>query len=269
METVESVREAFDLSGRTAVVTGAGSGLGRASAECLAGAGASVIVADLDRDAAVQVADALVAVGATARAIHANVADLSEHERLAASALDLGGSLDIWVNSAGIMAEDKVLDLQESDLDDLIAVNLKGTLFGAQVAGRHMATAGGGSIINMASAAMLQPSPRVAAYAMTKAAVVQLTRIMALETGKLGIRVNAIAPGFVPTKMTSRYYVRPDGTEDEVMKQAVLEPMAKFAPLKRVGTPSDIAFAVLYLAADASSFVTGQVLSPNGGMAMH
>ena len=154
-------------------------------------------------------------------------------------------------------------------LDALIAVNVKGTLFGCQAAGRHMAANGGGSIINMSSAAMLVPSPRVAAYAMTKGAVVQLTRIMALEVGKLGVRVNAIAPGFVPTKMTSRYYVRPDGTEDEAMKAMVLEPMAKYAPLRRVGEPSDIGYAVLYLASAASSYVTGQVLSPNGGVAMH
>lgn len=269
METASDVHKAFDLSGRVAVVTGAGSGLGRSSAEVLAGAGAGVIIADRDGDAAEQVADAITASGGTARALRADVALVSEHERLLEAALDLRGRLDVWVNSAGIMAEDKVLDLVESDLDDLIAVNLKGTLFGCQIAGRHMAGAQGGSIINMSSAAMLAPSPRVAAYAMTKAAVVQLTRIMALENGKVGVRVNAIAPGFVPTKMTSRYYTRPDGTEDEAMKQAVLEPMAKFAPLKRVGEPEDIAYAVLYLASDASSYVTGQILSPNGGMAMH
>ena len=103
---------------------------------------------------------------------------------------------------------------------------------------------------------------------MSKAAVVQMTKIMALENGKRSVRVNALAPGFVPTKMTSRYYVRPDGTEDEEMKKLVLEPMAKYAPLRRVGAPSDIGFAVLFLASDASSFITGQVLSPNGGVAM-
>ncbi len=103
---------------------------------------------------------------------------------------------------------------------------------------------------------------------MTKAAVLQLTRTMAVEVGRKGVRVNAVAPGFVPTGMTSRYYRRPDGTIDEAMKDAVLQPMAKFAPLRRVGETADVAYCVLFLASDASSFLTGQCLSPNGGMTM-
>jgi len=269
METAQSVREAFDLTGAAAVVTGAGSGLGRSSAEVLAGAGAAVVCADLDGDAAQATAAAIEDAGGRAIGVTADVSDAAEHDTLVEIASALTGHLSVWVNSAGVMAESKVLEMPESDLDALIAVNVKGTLFGCQAAGRHMAANGGGSIINMSSAAMLVPSPRVAAYAMTKGAVVQLTRIMALEVGKLGVRVNAIAPGFVPTKMTSRYYVRPDGTEDEAMKAMVLEPMAKYAPLRRVGEPSDIGYAVLYLASAASSYVTGQVLSPNGGVAMH
>jgi 3-oxoacyl-[acyl-carrier protein] reductase len=116
---------------------------------------------------------------------------------------------------------------------------------------------------------MLHPSPDVGPYAISKAGVVQLSRTMALEVGPSGVRVNVVAPGFVPTNMTARYYVRPDGTVDEDMKQAVLKPMAKMAPLRRVGVPSDIAYCVLYLASDASSFLTGQLISPNGGLIMH
>ena len=268
MASGQMVGQAFDLNGKVAVVTGAGSGLGRSSAEILADAGCAVICADVDRESAEATAAVIGAAGGTAAGVAADVADQTVHGHLVELAKSFGG-LDVWVNSAGVMAEDKVLDLAEGDLDRLIAVNLKGTLFGCQAAGHQMAANGGGSIINMSSAAMLVPSPRVAAYAMTKGAVVQLTRIMALEVGKLGVRVNAIAPGFVPTKMTSRYYLRPDGTEDEAMKAAVLEPMAKFAPLKRVGEPADIGYAVLYLASPASSYVTGQIISPNGGMAMH
>ena len=269
METTNSVREAFELTGRVAVVTGAASGLGRSSAQVLAGAGASVVCADINAEGAKKSAQEIVDAGGKAVGVGIDVSRSEEHEGLVEEALRLGQRLDVWCNSAGIMAESKVLDMPEADLDALVSVNVKGTLFGAQAAGRYMSDHGGGSIINMASAGMLVPSPNIAAYAMSKGAVVQLTRIMALEVGKKNIRVNAVAPGFVPTNMTSRYYVRDDGTEDEAMKQMVLEPMAKFAPMKRVGAPSDIGYCVLYLASDASSFLTGQILSPNGGVAMH
>jgi 3-oxoacyl-[acyl-carrier protein] reductase len=116
---------------------------------------------------------------------------------------------------------------------------------------------------------VLTPSPGIGPYAICKAGVAQLTKSLAVEVGKRGVRVNTIAPGFVPTNMTSRYYTNPDGTTDETMKDAVLTPMAKFAPLRRVGETNDIAYCVLYLASDASSFVTGQLISPNGGVAMH
>ena len=106
-------------------------------------------------------------------------------------------------------------------------------------------------------------------YSATKAAVLSLTRTSANELGEHGVRVNSVAPGFIPTNMTARYYTRPDGTIDEETKAAVLAPMAKFAPLRRVGVTEDIGYCVLYLASDASSFVTGQLLSPNGGVAMH
>ena len=268
MENAETVHAAFDLTRRVAVVTGAGSGLGRSSAEILAGAGASVVCGDLDAQSARQTATSIAEAGGRAVGVGVDVADEAAHGELVDAALGLDGRLDVWCNSAGVMSESKVLELTGDDLDQIFAVNVKGSLYGSQAAGRHMVENGGGSIINMASAAMLVPSPNIAAYAMSKAAVVQMTKIMALENGKRSVRVNALAPGFVPTKMTSRYYVRPDGTEDEEMKKLVLEPMAKYAPLRRVGAPSDIGFAVLFLASDASSFITGQVLSPNGGVAM-
>ena len=134
-------------------------------------------------------------------------------------------------NIAGVMSESKILDLTESDLDRILAVNLKGVLFGCQAAGRVMVAQGSGSIVNMASTAALAPAPQIGAYAITKSAVVQLTRTMAIEVGRKGVRVNAVAPGFVPTNMTGRYYVRADGTVDEELKEQVLEPMRRFAPL--------------------------------------
>ncbi len=267
MHDAASLHQTISLEGRTAVVTGAGSGIGQASAATLAAAGAKVFCADLLGDTAEATAAAIRALGGHAEGVAVNVAVRQEVDDLIDRAVGETGRLDICCNVAGMMSESKVLDIQEADLDAMLQVNLKGALFGCQAAGQFMVDHGGGSIINMASTAVLAPSPDIAVYAMTKAALVQLTKTMSVEVGKRGVRVNAIAPGFVPTKMTSRYYTNPDGTEDEAMKEMVLQPMAKFAPLRRVGTPDDIAHAVLYLASDLSTFVTGQLLAPNGGVA--
>lgn len=267
--TAASVDRAFSLHDRVALVTGAGSGIGRASAEVLAGAGAHVVCADIDEGRATESARAITEAGGQARAVPLDVSVAADVTAVVAEAVRDLGRLDVMCNVAGVMHDAALIDLAEADLDRLLAVNLKGVLFGCQAAARAMEAQGSGSIVNMASAAVLTPSANVGPYAITKAGVVQLTRTMALEMGPKGVRVNAVAPGFVPTNMTARYYVRPDGTVDEDMKEAVLRPMAKFAPLRRVGATSDIAYCVLYLASDASSFVTGQLLSPNGGLAMH
>jgi len=269
MQTAESVRDAFRLDDKVAIVTGAGSGIGRTSAEVLAGAGATVYCADINGDDAEASALAIIDAGGLANAREVDVSVLDQLLELVDEVANLHGQLDVMCNIAGMMTESLVLDMSEEELDQIIAVNLKGVLFGCQAAGRAMVAQGWGSIVNMSSTAALAPSPNIGAYAMTKSAVVQLTRTMATEVGRKGVRVNAVAPGFVPTKMTSRYYVREDGTVDEEMKAAVLGPMAKFAPLRRVGETEDIAYCVLYLASSASSFLTGQLLSPNGGVAMH
>ncbi len=269
METADSVRRAFDLTGRVAVVTGAGGGIGRSSAEVLAGAGALVYCADIARSAVGETVEAITEAGGRAVAHPLDVADRAAHGALVDRALDADGRLDILCNVAGVMVDSSILDLQEEDLDAILRVNLKGVLFGCQAAGRAMVERGGGSIINMASAAVLAPADGIGPYAITKSGVVQLTRTMAVELGPRRVRVNAVAPGFVPTNMTARYYTKPDGTIDEELKAAVVKPMARFAPLRRVGVPADIAYCVLYLASDASSFLTGQLISPNGGVAMH
>jgi 3-oxoacyl-[acyl-carrier protein] reductase len=269
METAETVQHAFSLSGRVAIVTGAGSGIGRASAEALAAAGGRVICADRDGSTAEETAQGITDAGGVATGATVDVASKAAVDALMDRVVRDHGRLDVMCNIAGIMHEAQIAELGEDVLDELLAVNLKGVLFGCQAAARVMIPQGSGSIVNMASAAVLTPSPDVGPYAITKAGVWQLTKSMAVEVGRKGVRVNAIAPGFVPTNMTARYYRRPDGTVDEEMKQAVLGPMAKFAPLRRVGEPSDIAYCVLYLASEASSFLTGQLLSPNGGLAMH
>jgi 3-oxoacyl-[acyl-carrier protein] reductase len=267
-EDTSHPQQAFDLHGRVAVVTGAGSGIGRASAEVLAGAGAAVWCADVREEAAARTAQAITGTGGTAVALGVDVSDATAVADLVARVMERHDRLDVMCNVAGIMVDGAILDLEDGDLERILAVNLKGVLYGCQSAGRVMVAQGSGSIINMSSTAALAPAPRIGAYAMTKAAVLQLTRTMAMEVGRKGVRVNAVAPGFVPTEMTSRYYRRPDGTIDEELREMVLAPMRKFAPLGRVGDPRDIAYCVWYLASDASSFLTGQCLSPNGGVAM-
>jgi 3-oxoacyl-[acyl-carrier protein] reductase len=263
-----TARQIFDLTGRVAVVTGAASGIGRATAEVLATSGAVVYCADVVEAGAAETAAAVTAAGGSAVGRGVDVSRAAEVTALVEEAVAAHGRLDVMCNIAGMMLDGAILDLAEDDLDRIMAVNLKGVLYGCQAAGRVMVAQGSGSIVNMSSAATLAPSPGIGAYAITKAAVLQLTRTMAVEVGRRGVRVNAVAPGFVPTGMTARYYRRPDGTIDEDLREQVLAPMRRFAPLGRVGTPADIAYCVLYLASDAAGFLTGQCLSPNGGVAM-
>lgn len=261
--------ESFRVDGKVSVITGAGSGIGRSSAMALAGAGAAVVCLDINADAAEETAALISTSGGEAEAAAIDVSDRHAVDALAARVLAERGGIHVWANIAGIMVEGPFLDAPEEDLDRILAVNLKGVFFGCQAAGRIMVTqAEGGSIINASSAAADAPSPNVVSYAICKAGVVQMTKTLAFEIGKKNVRVNAVAPGFVLTNMTGRYFVRPDGSIDEEMQEAVVGPMRKYTPLRRIGEPEDIAAAVLYLASDASSFMTGQVLRPNGGVAM-
>jgi 3-oxoacyl-[acyl-carrier protein] reductase len=241
----------FDLSGKVAIVTGAGSGIGKASAERLAERGATVVGVDVkNTDVAVDVSDRA--------AVHALVDDVvREH-----------GHLDVMCNIAGIMHDSNVLDTEEADLDRVLAVNFKGVFWGCQAAGRVMAEQGSGSIINAASTAIDMGAPGIIAYSSAKAAVTILTKTLAGEVGPRGVRVNAVAPGYIVTPMTQARYTKSDGSVDEGMRDGLLKMMSSMAPLKRTGVPDDIAWAVVYLASDAASFVTGQILRPNGGASM-
>jgi 3-oxoacyl-[acyl-carrier protein] reductase len=256
---------AFDVSGQVAVVTGAGSGIGRASAIHLAAAGATVVCADIDAAAARKTAEEA---GGGAYAVPADVAQRASVEQLVKDVVDRHGRIDAMCNIAGIITEAPLLELSEPELDRIVAINLKGVLFGSQAAGRVMSAAGRGTIVNMSSAVVDRPAAGVGAYAITKAGVTQLTKTLALELGPRRVRVNAIAPGITVTAMTERHYTRGDGTIDEERRGARLASLRTLSPLNTVGMPEDIAYAVRYLLSDASRFVTGQVLRVNGGAMM-
>ncbi|MFI1720906.1 SDR family NAD(P)-dependent oxidoreductase [Streptomyces sp. NPDC020489] len=247
---------AYDLTGRTAFVTGAAGGIGRASAVLLAEAGATVHCADRDPEGLHETATLIKDAGGAARTHHLDVTDREQLRRAVASC----GRLDVLAAIAGIMHSSPVLETREEDLDRVLNVNFKGVLYACQEAARRMLEhRTRGSIVTMASGAVDTGGPGLLCYGAAKAAVVQLTKTLATEVGRHGIRVNAIAPGWIRTPMTDRHGEAQERTEAM---------MARMSPLGRVGEAEDVAHAVLYLASDASSFTTGQILRPNGGVAM-
>jgi 3-oxoacyl-[acyl-carrier protein] reductase len=263
-----TISEAFDLTGRVALVTGAGRGLGRAISARLAEAGATVVCADIDLDTATETAAGIRAAGHRAAPWQLDVTRRADVEALVDQVVADQGRLDVMVNNAAIIVDGLVLDTTEEDLDRVLAVNFKGVFFGCQAAGRVMAQQGSGSIINLASGAIDIPTPSLVCYSTAKAAVAQLSRTLAMELAPQRVRVNAIAPGWIDTPMNERHARRADGTLDEEQQAAYREQRAKLSPMNMAGEPDDIAFAALYLASPAAKFVTGIVMRPNGGSTM-
>lgn len=263
-----TISEAFDLTDRVALVTGAGRGLGRAISARLAEAGATVVCADIDAASATDSAAGIRARGHRAAPAELDVTRKADVVKLVDDIVADQGHLDVMVNNAAIIVDGLVLDTTEDDLERVLAVNFKGVFFGCQAAGRVMSQRGSGSIINLASGAIDMPTPSLVCYSTAKAAVAQLSRTLAMELAPRRVRVNAIAPGWIDTPMNERHARRPDGTLDEEQQAAYREQRAKLSPMNMAGEPDDIAFAALYLASPAAKFVTGAVLRPNGGATM-
>lgn len=253
-----TLQQLFDLTGRVAVVTGAGSGLGVIFSEALAEAGASVVCADIDEAAAERTAAALREGGTEAASVRADVTSPDDVARMIGVALERFGRVDVMVNNAGIGITGPPEDLTPADWERAIAVNLSGVFYGAQAAAKAMIDAGtGGSIINIASilgAGASLPAP-TASYAASKGGVINLTRDLAVHWAGHGIRVNAIGPAYFPSAMTA----------DAFEQAEVLQAIERLTPMGRVGKPDELKGPIVFLASDAASYVTGHTLFVDGG----
>lgn len=258
--------EQFSLHGRTAVITGAAGGIGRQAAITFTQAGANVVIADVGIAGLEETAALVAAAGGKATVVPTDVSDRDQVNALADAAIKTHGRLDIWANVAGVIRYMNIVDATPEDVEFITKVNLWGTYWGVAAAGRAMTN--GGSIINVSSAGGDMPAPTLSIYAMTKAAVSHLTRCAAVELGANDIRVNAIAPGFTDTPMVQGRWTNADGSIDEAERESYTNTRAAQSPLRTIATPEDQTWAMLYLASDASRFVTGQVIRPNGGVVM-
>ena len=247
----------FDLSGKTALITGASRGIGEAVAHLFAQFGAQVIVSSRKQEGVQAVADAIKAVGGNAEAIACHIGNKEAVSELMSTIKDKYGKLDILVNNAAANPYfGHILDTDESAIQKTVEVNIQGYFQMSQLAGQLMRETGGGSIINTASINGMRPGPMQGIYSITKAAVISMTQAFAKECAPQNIRVNAVLPGLTETKFASAL------TQNKTMLNMIL-PMI---PMHRVAQPEEIAPAFLYLASDAASYVTGVALPVDGGI---
>ncbi|HEY4761239.1 MAG TPA: 3-oxoacyl-[acyl-carrier-protein] reductase [Thermoguttaceae bacterium] len=254
MKELPKSRISTDLTGQVAIVTGAAKGLGRAIAVALARSGAKVACIDTNTESLAETVNAIQGAGGTA---HALACDVTDGERVGAvvdEVVKLWGGLHILVNNAGITRDNMVIRMKDDQWDAVININLKGTFLFTRAAAKPMIKGRQGRIINIASVSGLMGNPGQANYSASKAGVIGLTRTVARELAGRNITVNAVAPGFIATDMTA------------ALGEEILQEVRKQIPLGRLGDPQDVSDAVLYLASDAASFITGHVLTVDGGL---
>ncbi len=247
----------IDLKGKTAVITGSARGIGRAIAEKLAEAGANIIVSDIivevGETTAKEIAEKY---GVGTKFVEANVTLAEDNKRLVEAAVEEFGSIDIMVNNAGITKDGLFARMKEQDFNLVVDINLKGAYLGAHAAYLKMMKQRSGTIINMASVIGLTGNLGQANYAASKAGLIGMTKSIAAEAAKRGVRCNAIAPGYIKTEMT------------DLLKEEVQQEILKKVPMNAMGTVDDVANAVLFLASDLSSYITGKTITVDGGMVM-
>lgn len=250
------------LKSKVALITGAGSGIGRAMALLFAREGASIVAADINTDSSAETVQMIEKQGGKAFAVAVNVTKGEEVAAAVQAALDHFGALNVLCNNAGVGEQRcAITELAESEWERVFAINAKGVFLGVKYGAAAMIKAGqGGSIINTASVAGIVGNPGYVAYASSKAACIHITRTAALEMARYNIRVNAIAPAFTATPMVDAMV----STHHD--PQRALQKLGSVIPLGRLGTPEEIAQAALYLASDESSFTTGTVLVLDGGL---
>jgi len=243
----------FDFTDRVVVVTGAANGIGAACARLFSTSGAKLALWDVDAAAAEALAAEL---GADARSIRCDVARKSDVEAATAATLAAFGRIDVLINNAGIFRNAEFLDATEADWDAVIAVNLKGSFLVGQAVAREMAKSGGGAIVNMSSVNAVMAIPTLASYNASKGGINQLTRAMALALVDHGIRVNAVAPGTIATDLAHKAVLGSAEAKERIMGRT---------PLRRLGEPGEIASVCAFLASDAASYITGEIVVVDGG----
>ncbi|MBX3443657.1 MAG: glucose 1-dehydrogenase [Planctomyces sp.] len=248
-----------ELQGRVAIITGGGSGIGRAIARLFAAEGAAIIVADVNEAAADLVVEEIVGASGRACAATGDVSEEADARAIVQTALDAFGALDILVNNAGIIRRDDVASGTVDDWDRVIAVNLRGPYLMSRLALPHLQSRGGGVILHTGSGWGLRGGTRAASYCASKGAIVNLTRAMAIDHAADGIRVNCVCPGDTATPLLEGEALQL-GADPRAFLQAAAD-----RPLGRVGQPEEIAEAFLFLASDRASFITGAILTVDGG----
>jgi 3-oxoacyl-[acyl-carrier protein] reductase len=247
-------RISVDLTDQVAIVTGAARGLGRAISVSLAGAGAKVACIDVNAATLAETIEAIRSAGGTAEPMECDVTNGSRVDEVVEKVVEKWGGLHILVNNAGITRDNLIMRMKDDQWDSVLSINLKGTFLFTRAACKPMMKGRRGRIINIASVSGLMGNPGQVNYSASKAGVIGLTRTVARELAGRNITVNAIAPGFIATEMTS------------ALGEEMLASVRKEIPLGRLGEPQDVADAVLYLACEAGGFITGHVLTVDGGL---